>query len=359
MAFTVQFGHDLSMKNLAHNNYKTTPMSIRNLPKVELHRHLDCSMRLSTMAELAHELKLLSDTSLQHLQDQLLILEPMQDLTAVLNKFLRAQKILSSTEVLERLAFEACEDAFNDGIRVLELRFSPTFIQDGHPELTPLKVLKAFQKGIQAATKAFPMCAGLICIFQRTLSNAVNQNVLHFVLDHQEDFIAVDLADDESQNPPVKFQSLFEEIRRHHLPITIHSGESPNPAASDFIKQAIEVLGATRIGHGVQSINDPKLLEYLKQNKIVLEVCPHSNYLTQAFPKYSDHPIRKLFDMDLNVTINSDDPGIFNTQLSDDYLICEQYHGFTITDFIKTNKTAFQASFIPPNMRIRFENEFI
>lgn len=311
------------------------------------------------MAELAHELKLLSDSSFRHLQDQMLILEPMQDLTNVLNKFLRAQKVLSSVDVLERLAFETCEDAFNDGIRVLELRFSPTFIQNDHPELNPARILKAFQKGINAATKVFPMCAGLICIFQRTLSDQQNQNVLRFVLDHQEDFIAVDLADDEIQNPPAKFQSLFQELSRHGLPITIHSGEVPHPESSDLIKQAIEILGATRIGHGVQCIHDPKLLEYLKQNQIVLEVCPHSNYLTQAFPQYEDHPVRALFDMGLNVTINSDDPGIFNTQLSDDYMICHQYHRFTVTDFAKTNATAFHASFIPAEVKKRFQNDFI
>lgn len=346
------------MENFAHHNFKMSQMSIRNLPKVELHRHLDCSLRLSTMVELATEMRILPNPSLRHIQEQLLILEPMQDLAAVVHKFLHAQKLLASEEILTRLAFEACEDAFNDGVRVLELRYAPTFILDGHSSLSPVKILRAFQNGLQQATKRFPMCAGLICIFQRTLSAEKNAEILKFALDHADDFIAVDLADDEVNHPPEDFQGLFQQIQRHHIPITIHAGEVAQPQAADSVRKAIEYLGATRIGHGVQCIHDPKLMEYLKKNKIVLEVCPHSNYLTKAFPTYKDHPVRKLFDADVLVTINSDDPGIFATQLSDDYMICHQYHQFTADEFARMNSVAFHASFIPSVQKNKFHQDF-
>ncbi|MFN7903836.1 MAG: adenosine deaminase [Pseudobdellovibrionaceae bacterium] len=359
VAFAVQFGHYFQMKNSVHHNSKMSPMSIRNLLKVELHRHLDCSMRLSTMVDLAKELKVLPKSSFQDLQSELLVLEPMKDLASVLSKFLRAQKILASEEILTRLAFEACEDAFNDGIRVLEFRFAPTFISEGHNHLTPLKILRAFQKGIDLATKRFPMCVGLICIFQRTLPAEKNKEILHFILDHQQDFIAVDLADDESLHPPEKFKDLFQQIIQKNIPITIHAGESPGPLASNSVRRAVEFLGATRIGHGVQCIHDLELIQFLIQNKITLEVCPHSNYLTQAFPAYSDHPIRKLYDMGVQVTVNSDDPGIFHTQLSDDYMICHQHHSFGTTEFAKMNRVAFNASFISTEKKTEFADCFL
>ncbi len=310
------------------------------------------------MVELAKEMQILSTASMKRIQDELMILTPMKDLSTVLKKFLQAQKILASEEILTRLAYEACEDAFNDGIRVLELRFAPTFISDGHPELTPQKILKAFKKGLDLATKRFPLCAGLICIFQRTKSKAENQQILSFVLDHQQDFIATDLADDETLHPSSEFKDLFFQLGQKNMPITIHSGEIPSPGSTQNIRHAVEYLGATRIGHGVQCIQDPSLMDFLKRNQITLEICPHSNFLTQAFPTYEDHPIRKLYDEGLRVTINSDDPGIFNTQLSDEYMICHQYHDFGIAEFQKINAMAFTASFISDEKKQPFQGDF-
>ena len=310
------------------------------------------------MVELAKEMQILSTSSLKEIQEKLLILDPMRDLTAVLQKFLQAQKVLASEEILTRLAYETCEDAFNDGIRLLELRFAPTFILDGHPTLTPSKILHALQKGLEMATKRLPLCAGLICIFQRTKPSAENQKILHFVLDHQQDFIAVDLADDETNHPSEGFKDLFDQIRQKNIPITIHSGEVPHPMSTTNIRHAVEYLGATRIGHGVQCIHDPALMNFLIKNQITLEICPHSNYLTQAFPTYEEHPLRKLYDAGIRVTINSDDPGIFNTQLSDDYTICHHYQGFGLEEFQTTNATAFAASFISAEKKRPFQNDF-
>jgi adenosine deaminase len=101
--------------------------------------------------------------------------------------------------------------------------------------------------------------------------------------------------------------------------ITVHSGESPQPQSAQWVKDSIDILGAERIGHGVQIIRNPEIMTYLRDKKIPLEICPISNWLTQAFPNYEDHPIRQLINAGLLVTINSDDPGVFATTLSDDY----------------------------------------
>lgn len=327
----------------------TTHLSIqelRSLPKVDLHRHLDCSMRWSTLLEIATTLKL--DFPQEHLKQRqhFLVTEPMVNLEAVLNKFLIAQKVLASEEILERLAFEVCEDAYNDGVKILELRYAPTFIANGHSHLTFEKIHQAFLRGINQAESKFPIAVGLICILQRTLTMPEADRVTHFALENKQTFLALDLADNEEGFEPKPFAPLFQKAKKAGLHITIHSGEAPNPQAAQWITDSIDLLGAERIGHGIQAIQSEKVMNKLKQEKIVLEVCPYSNYLTQAFKTYADHPLKKLFDQGVLVTINSDDPGMFASNLTEDYWIAHRYQNFNIADFKKCNETAFQHSFI-------------
>ncbi len=330
-------------------------ISLRSLPKIELHRHLDCSMRLSTLIELAPRVGLELPKTLREIQEGFQILTPMLDLDSVLKKFLNAQKVLASEEILTRLAEETCEDAFQEGIRMIELRFAPTFITDGHPNLNPLKITQAFHRGIETAMKKWPIAAGLICIFQRNIDLETNRKILHFLLDHANLFCGADLADSEAAARPLAFQNLFREIQKKSIPITIHTGETPHAESVSWVRESVEYLGATRIGHGVQSIHSPALLEFLKKNRICLEVCPHSNYLTQAFPTYESHPLKKLYATGLRVTLNSDDPGMFGTNLTDEYFIAQSVHGFGPQEFTQMNQYGFEASFLPQKERWRKE----
>jgi adenosine deaminase len=223
---------------------------IRALPKVDLHRHLDCSMRWSTLLEVATTLGLSFPKDPTAQRQHFLVTEPMVNLEAVLNKFLIAQKVLASEEILERLAFEACEDAFNDGVRVLELRYAPTFISQGHSALSFEKIHQAFLRGINRAQARWPMAVGLICILQRTLALPVASRVTDFVIENKNTFLGLDLADNEDGFEPLPFAPIFAKAQKHGLRITIHSGETPGPKAGDRIRQCVELLGAERIGHG-------------------------------------------------------------------------------------------------------------
>ncbi len=327
---------------------------LKALPKVELHRHLDCSMRWSTMVELAPHvgLELPQDYSAQ--RDFLLVTGQMKDLRAVLSKFLHAQKLLHSEEILIRLAYEACEDAYNEGVRILELRYAPSFIADGHSSLSFGKIHRSFCKGVDLAKKNFPMAVGLICIMQRTKQIEVAKNVCDFAIEHKESFIAIDLADNEDGFDPKKFTGLFLKAREAGLHITVHSGEADTPLSAQWVKDSIEILGAERIGHGIQIINDPDVLRFVRDKGIPLEVCPISNWLTQACKTHEDHPIRSLMNAGIKVTINSDDPGIFGTQLSDDYEVLHRVHSFSLADFKKANDIAASVSFIDLKERQKF-----
>lgn len=332
--------------------------NIRLLPKVELHRHLDCSVRWSTLIELAPQVGIQLESSLKKQQAQFLVTEPMRDLESVLKKFLNAQKVLASEEILTRIAFEACEDAYIDGIRVLELRYAPTFINDGHSHLSFEKIHRALCKGVDEAKKKFPIAVGLICIIQRIKSFELGSQVVDFAIDHKDSFVALDLADNEEGFDPKNFAPLFQKAKKAGLHITVHSGETPQPQSATWVKDSIEILGAERIGHGIQIINNPEVLEFVKAKKIPLEVCPISNYLTQSYPTYEAHPIRQLINAGILVTINSDDPGVFATTLSDDYEVLHRTHQFTTDDFRRCNQIAFESSFIRAEEKQKFKSDF-
>lgn len=320
---------------------------LRSLPKVDLHRHLDCSMRWSTMLELAPQVGIALPKDAVARREEFLVTSPMRDLDSVLKKFLHAQKLLASEEILTRLAYEACEDAVNDGVLVLELRYAPTFIADGHPGLTFDKIQTALEKGLAMARKKWPIAVGLIAIVQRIKSVEEAARVIDFVVDRKDGFIAVDLADNEEGFKPAPFAPLFMKAKKAGLRVTIHSGEAPDPEAPRWVKDSIELLGAERIGHGVQIVRDPAMIDFVRKNDVLLEVCPHSNALTNAFPREQDHPLRALWNAGVKLAICSDDPGVFSSTLTDDYEIAQRVHGFTAADFARANDLAAAASFLP------------
>jgi adenosine deaminase len=320
---------------------------LRRLPKVDLHRHLDCSMRWSTLVELAPQVDIEIPQNHTRRQNTFLVLDPMKDLEAVLKKFLNSQKVLASEEILSRLAYEACEDAFNDNILIAEFRYAPSFIADGHPSLKYEKIHRSLVKGVEMAEKKWPMAVGLICILQRIRDYSFSEKVCDFAIDHKDSFVGLDMADNDVNFDEKKMAPLFEKARKAGLRITAHAGESPWEGAIQQIRNCIDLWGAERIGHGVQIINDQKAVEYAKSKGVVFEVCPVSNGLTQAFPSHEDHPLRKMMEAGLKVTINSDDPGIFGTTLTDDYELAHRVHKVSLKEFEKMNDLAAKASFIP------------
>lgn len=323
---------------------------LKTLPKVELHRHLEGALRFSTLIELARAAR--KSTSPEIPNDPMaqrkmfLVEEPMTDLIAVLNKFGATQAVLDSEEVLARITYEAIEDAVVDGIKILELRYAPTFILDGHPNLNFEKIHRGILKGLHAAAN-LPVAVGLICIFQRTKDHDTQNRVFDFFLETKSTWIGADLADDELNFPSKNFYKIFDKIAAAGMPITIHSGEVPHPSSPKNVVDAVGHLNAKRIGHGLQIISDKNALEKIRDLKIPLELCPTSNWLTNAIPALDAHPIRKLMDHGVLCTINSDDPGVFGIDLINEYKLLHEKYGFTAGEFIKCNDIAARASFIP------------
>lgn len=335
-------------------------IDFQKLPKVELHRHFDCSMRFTTMLEIAQSMGLVeanTESDVNKFREEYLITKPFKDLNEVLKKFVFAQKLLSSEEILERLAFECVEDMYNDGIRVVDLRYSPNFIQGANLSLSFEQIHNALCAGLIKALKLYPMAVGLIIIIQRTLDLSSANKVLDFVLSKPKYVYGIDMADDETRDAK-PFLPLFLEAKEQGFKITMHAGEMPMQKSIDNIVLSVNEFGVDRIGHGVQSIHDDKVCQLLIDKKIPLELCPSSNVITQAVADYNHHPIKKLYDRGVLVTVSTDDPGIFDFNLTSEYKKLHSVHGLTEKDFAQMNRVAFAASFVPEYIKNEFKDLF-
>ena len=325
------------------------------LPKVDLHRHLDCSIRPQTLRELLISAGESVPQDEASFRSQYLVTEPMTDLGAVLRKFTAAQKALSSEDVLTRVTRECIEDAVAEGIRILELRYAPTFIQDGHENLTFEQIHRAIVRGVELS-KHLPIAVGLIAIVQRIKPVAVGQAVIDFAIEHRDTFVGVDLADNEDGFQPKPFEAMFQKARANGLHVTIHAGEALVPNAADNVLISVDRLGAERIGHGIQIANpqipnSAKVLSEIVKRGIPLEVCPTSNILTNAYKHMRDHALPRLRDAGVRVTINTDDPGVFDFNLSHEYDAVADHLGWSTAELAACNETAARASFIPIEKR--------
>ncbi len=323
------------------------------MKKVELHRHLELSLRAATIKELAPSFGIQLANEADYL-DRFVIREPMHNLGAVLNKFLDTQLLLASPEILERITYEACLDAYDEGVRILELRYAPTFVRHRHENMTFQTIHNAMVKGAQRAEAEKPIAVGFNCIIQRILPVKEAEYVTDFAIENKGTFIGLDLADNEEGFDSKPFAPFFARAKAAGLGITVHAGEVNLPEAPGYVKDAIDYLGATRIGHGLQIYRDPQIIEYVRDRGVVLELCPTSNYLTQAVKGgFHNLPYHKLYDEGVRVTFNSDDPGIFATNLNREYEILQRECGFTLDELAQCNETAVKASFIATDKKAK------
>ncbi len=319
---------------------------IKNLPKAELHRHLELCVRPETIKELAPEVGISVSTE-EDFKRHFLIEEPMNDLGSVLQKFLDTQKLLFNPEILERVAFEACEDAYlKENLRVVEFRYAPTFVAQNH-DMTFSEIHKAIVKGVERAEKMYPMAVGLLCIIQRILPVAEAEAVTNFAIENRDSFLGLDLADNEVGFDSKPFASFFKAAKDAGLKITVHSGEANVPKAPEYVRDAIDYLGADRIGHGVQVYKSPEMIQYLIDKDVALELCPTSNWLTNAIPNRDEHPFRQLLSKGVPLSLNTDDPGIFGIDLNGECEFVMKRLGVTEEELKKVFQMAVDYSFIP------------
>ncbi|MAI24061.1 MAG: adenosine deaminase [Crocinitomicaceae bacterium] len=326
---------------------QTIDSAIRAMPKVELHCHLELAIRQTTLKRFALE-RGYAVADDEKFAEAFLIQSPMGELPSVLHKFLNTRDVLDSADCIEQVTFEVCEDMYlQSNVRILELRYAPSFLLDKHTHISADALQEAVQRGVNRAEAMYPIAVGLICILQRTKSVEDNAYWVDFALNHKNDFLALDLADNEVDFDPEPFIPLFRRAKAGGLGITVHAGEPRVAGISKNITTAIESMGADRIGHGLQAIEDPKVIDLLVRTDTPLELCPTSNWLTGACDGLHAHPITALFEAGVHTTINTDDPGIMITDLNLEFQRVHVHQGFTHEQLQQCVKWAYAHSFIP------------
>ena len=313
------------------------------MPKVELHRHLEGAIRLQTLIDLAREAgEPLPEATPEELAPRAQVLEPMDSLETVLQFFGIAQRAFRDAGSTERIAYEAVEDLALDNVRLAELRFSPEFLCAPHG-LDWDEAFAAIRRGVERASRDHDVTVGLIAIVSRNYGMESAERTVRFALEHRDELVGFDLANEERGYPPSMFVDVLAPLARAGIPLTAHYGESTDP---QFPKEAIEALGVRRLGHGVSVAADPVVVALARDRKVTLEMCPTSNWRTNAVAQLRDHPARWLIDQGVSVTINTDDPGLFAIDLTHELEVCRNDLGFSDDELRRVTENAIDASFV-------------
>ena len=300
------------------------------MKKVELHLHLDGSVRPTTISELLN-------IQLEDAIKQSSILNKTESLKEYLDKFDIPLKMMQTKENLERIAKELAEDLLNDDVIYAEIRFAPNkHLESG---LTLDKVITSILKGLSQ----IPIKTNLILCMMRGDSFSKNLEIIKLAKKYLNNgVVAIDLAGNEAAYPVNDYQPLFEIAKKESIPFTIHAGEADGPSS---VINAIRI-GAKRIGHGVRAIENIEALNLIKEKDITLEVCPKSNLDTNMYSTLDKHPIKKLYDQKIKITLNTDNRTVSNITLNKTYKDLEETFHFTKNDFIKMNINAINCAFI-------------
>ena len=313
---------------------------------MELHCHLEACFQPHTVKDIGRTLGLDVPEDPERFRREWLITEPVSDLETALKKFANIQKLWGSQETIERLTYEACQYGVEQNIRILELRYSPDFIRGANSGLSFEMIHEAVVRGV-ARAGGLDIAVGLIGIVQKILPPEEAAYTTDFIIANKEAFVGIDMADMDIGFGIRRFAPLMSKAKKAGLHVTLHSGEENVPEAPQHVRVAVEELGAERIGHGIYIINDPGVMEIVKREQVMLELCPTSNLLTNSVPSIRAHPLRRLMEAGVMVSINSDDPHLFGIDLCHEYDILHSELDLTVEDFDRINDDAAACSFLP------------
>jgi adenosine deaminase len=338
-------------------NIKTRDLrtALFNLPKIDLHRHLEGSLRLSTLAEIAHQHGVdMPSWSLEELRPYVQVVDDTPDFHGFLAKFKLLRRFYSSREAVMRVAYEAVADAAEDNVRYLELRFNPVALalnQGFDFEDVADWVIEA----VNQAQADHSILVRLIVQIGRHEPQYA-RHLAQIAADRQEKgIVAIDLAGDEITYPVDKFVETFQWAKEQGLHITVHAAEAGPPTNA---REAIEKLGAERIGHGIKVMEDLSMIDLVQKHHTTLEICPTSNLQTGIVPKLGQHPLFAFHQIGIPVTINTDDPSISNTTLTDEFLVATRGIGLPFRELPRLILNAAQAAFVAAEERARLVEWF-
>jgi len=319
-----------------------TPDLLRRLPKAELHVHLDGSLRPATLVELAKEQKVkLPATDPEELARYMHV-QDAQNLVDYLARFKVTLSVMQRSEALERIAYELVEDGVADGVRYMEIRYSP--ILHGSKGMPATEAVEAPLRGLRRAEKVFGVRTGLIICGLRNMSPDTSLELAELAVAYKRrGVVAFDLAGAEYNFPAKKHKEAFYKVIDNHVGATIHAGEA---YGAESIAQALHYCRADRIGHGTRLYENAELEAYITDRRIPIEICITSNVQTKAVPSYEEHPVRRYFDLGMVVSLNTDNRLMSATTLTDEYWHAHTKLGFTREEIDRIIVYGFESAFL-------------
>lgn len=313
---------------------------IAGMPKVELHVHLEGSIRPTTLLTLARRNGIaLPAEDLEGLR----AFYQFTDLDHFVRIYLTISRCLRTREDFRLIAYEFGHDMARQNVRYAEVTFTP------HTNVTNTglpfeEILEALNDGRARARADYGVEMAWILDIVRGMPETQMQVASWAAAAQGQGVVGLGLGGPECGNPPEDYAEAFVLAREAGLHSVPHAGEAAGP---ESVWGALDVLGAERLGHGVRCIEDPALVEHLRAQQIPLEVCPTSNVRLGVYPSYEEHPLPQLWEQGLYVTVNSDDPPMFGTDLVGEYQVLARQMGFGAQDLARLSLGALAASFLP------------
>lgn len=319
---------------------------LQALPKIDLHLHLDGALRVATARDLARAAGYpLPTEDLAELRRYVQVQPGCRSLPDFLRVFDFFLPLLRSADAIERLAYELCEDCARDNVVYFETRFAPHLV--AHGGFTPRDAVAAALRGLERGNRAFGTGSRLILCCCRHLPQHSLPAAELAAAFRDRGVVGLDLACDERQ-PAAPHRAAFAHARQHGMHRTVHAGEAGPP---ELIREALDLLQAERIGHAVALQHDPELYARVKNEGICLELNLTSNLQTCSVPAIGEHPCPDYYRDGLQVTLNTDDPGVSNITLTDDYALAANAFAFTENDFRALVDNAVAAAFLDDSER--------
>jgi adenosine deaminase len=337
---------------MAENHDIKLPIEFfQKLPKTDLHVHLDGSLRLETIIDLARSQHVpLPSTDAAELKKALGLGENYGSLVEYLKVFDVTLSVLQSEESLFRTAYELAEDAAAENVRYMEVRYSPMLHTRQGLRLT--SVIEAVLDGLRAAREKFGIESNVIVCGIRNISPESSLEMAELAVAYKNrGVVGFDLAGAEYDHPAKHHRGAFQLVRDNNINTTIHAGEAYGP---ESIAQAIHVCGAHRLGHAVRLRENGDLLHYVNDHRLPLECCPSSNVQTGAVRDLASHSIKLYYNLGLRVTVNTDNRMVTDTTVSKELWLCHTQMGFTVADIKSMIVAGFKSAFLPFHVKQQY-----
>jgi len=324
------------------------PKIIQQMPKTDLHCHLDGSLRIDTVLDLAKKQNVeLPTTNRAELKKLLVPGLNCKSLVEYLRPFDVTLSVMQEAEALYRTAFELAEDAAKENVWYLEVRYSPVLHTRKGMKLT--EIVDAVLEGLREAEKKYHIKTGVIICGMRNINPETSLILAELATAYKNrGVVAFDLAGAEENYPAKHHREAFYLILNNNINCTIHAGEAYGP---ESIHQAIHYCGAHRIGHGTRLKEDGDLLNYVNDHRIPLEICLTSNIQTKAASSFETHPLKFYYDYGLRVTINTDNRLISDTTVTKELHLAARYADWNMNDLKTVIVAGFKSAFMPMRER--------